>query len=869
MKYFQGINLKKLGNAATFLSFLAFSFLSATLLSPIVKSEAETIIEDHTIGAYTMSITNETEVDATATTGYEQKTFTAVNNIIFKNTCPKGAKISISTGLESNSLTDEAGHEIKATESGNTLSDDSWGVSSDDGETWNAVPLSTQDPVVVYNATTADSEARTIPVTYGFRLSRIKVEEGTYSTDVTYTTVPDQDCFIYEINWDTEGGNIPDEFPRFLNQDELIDLSALPKPNKNYYDFAGYVINGVTYAGDETNVDLNLQNDPTVTVQILWTPTIYPISYNLDGGSATNETTYNFESDKITLVNPTKRGYSFKGWSGTGLTGDENKNVAIPEQSHGPRTYTANWNTVPYSISYSLGGGLADNDTTYDIESDTITLTNPTREAYDFVGWSGTDLTGNENKNVTIPAGSIGNRSYTANWTPTNYEISFSLGGGSATNETTYNIESDSITLNNPTRANYDFVGWSGTGLTGNNKNVTIPTGTYGNRSYTANWTPTNYPLTYSLNGGSASNPTSYNVESNNFTLNNPSRSYYDFSGWGGTGLSGTGNKSVTITKGSTGARSYTAYWTPTNYSISYNLNGGSASNPTSYNIETNTFTLNNPTKSGVVFSGWSGTGLSGAGNKTVSIAKGSVGNRSYTANWAPTTTTWSYGYTGGVQSFTVPATGTYKLEVWGAQGGGAGSADTSDARKVGGKGGYSYGNVALAAGQTIYIVVGGQGGYGTQSNAAPGVAGGYNGGGNGGGQTPAGSYKGGGSGGGATHIGKQNALLKNTSSNNVYIVAGGGGGGYYHEWDGHDLGGSDGEGGNGSGGGSYGQGNNGGGGVQAAGGGGGWAGGITTSGQFTTATGGTGYIGGVSGGSMQSGKQAGNGYARITWVGN
>ncbi len=43
---------------------------------------------------------------------------------------------------------------------------------------------------------------------------------------------------------------------------------------------------------------------------------------------------------------------------------------------------------------------------------------------------------------------------------------------------------------------------------------------------------------------------------------------------------------SVTIEHGSTGARSYTATWTPTVYTITYNLNGGSATNPTSYTIE-------------------------------------------------------------------------------------------------------------------------------------------------------------------------------------------------------------------------------------------------------------------------------------------
>ena len=69
-------------------------------------------------------------------------------------------------------------------------------------------------------------------------------------------------------------------------------------------------------------------------------------------------------------------------------------------------------------------------------------------------------------------------------------------------------------------------------------------------------------------------------------------------------------------------------------YTISYNLNGGSVSgNPTSYTANSAAFTLKNPTRSGYIFEGWTGTGLSGK-TKTVTVAKGSTGNRSYTANW-------------------------------------------------------------------------------------------------------------------------------------------------------------------------------------------------------------------------------------------
>ncbi len=70
-------------------------------------------------------------------------------------------------------------------------------------------------------------------------------------------------------------------------------------------------------------------------------------------------------------------------------------------------------------------------------------------------------------------------------------------------------------------------------------------------------------------------------------------------------------------------------------YSIEYNLNGGTLekSNPTSYNKESAEITLNNPTKSGYEFTGWTGTDLNSK-TITVTIKQGSKGNRSYTANW-------------------------------------------------------------------------------------------------------------------------------------------------------------------------------------------------------------------------------------------
>ena len=129
----------------------------------------------------------------------------------------------------------------------------------------------------------------------------------------------------------------------------------------------------------------------------------------------------------------------------------------------------------------------------------------------------------------------------------------------------------------------------------------------------------------------------------------------------------------------------------------------------------------------------------------------------------------WNYDYTGGEQTFTVPITGTYKLKVWGAQGG------SYSSNYPGGYGAYSVGTIALKQGGKIYINVGGIGG------------------GNGNHVTQIGGYNGGGtatidsdwhtrqsSGGGLTHISFFSGALKymNLSElQNLLLVAGGGGG--------------------------------------------------------------------------------------------
>ena len=104
------------------------------------------------------------------------------------------------------------------------------------------------------------------------------------------------------------------------------------------------------------------------------------------------------------------------------------------------------------------------------------------------------------------------------------------------------------------------------------------------------------------------------------------------------------------------------AKWSPVNYSISYDLQGGtnSSSNPSNYNVESSNITLATPTRSGYTFTGWTGSNGTTA-QTSVSIASGSTGDKSYTANWSKamsaltiTLSPTSYDYDGTAKTPTV-----------------------------------------------------------------------------------------------------------------------------------------------------------------------------------------------------------------------
>lgn len=492
------------------------------------------------------------------------------------------------------------------------------------------------------------------------------------STPQTYVSIPkgSSGSKNYTANWTANSynisyvlneGNFGSYHPTILTYDTS---STISNPTKAYASFTGWTITGMdsvthTYGNStttnssisstkETNYKNLRSTSGTVTFTANWSYTNYSISYNLGGGTnnSSNPSTYTYY-DSITLGVPTKNGYNFIGWTGSNGTTPQ-KNISISKYSTGNKSYIANWELADYTITYNLNGGSVSgtNAISYTITSNSITLINPTRTGYTFAGWTGSNGS-TKQTNVTIASGSYGNKSYTANWTPIQYSISYNLNGGNnnSNNYTYYTIET-ARTIYSPTRNGYTFVGWTGSNGTTPQTSVAIAKGSTENKSYTANWEVIIYDITYNLNNGTVNglNPTTYTVEDEDIIFINPTKDYYEFNYWGNSYCFNSNNKEYGIKKGSYGNKNITAYWTPINYTITYELDGGTVSNnKTSYNIETSTFTLNNPTKVGFEFIGWSGTSLTGNNNTNVQIGKGEHGNRQYTANWKANQFTLSF----------------------------------------------------------------------------------------------------------------------------------------------------------------------------------------------------------------------------------
>jgi len=358
---------------------------------------------------------------------------------------------------------------------------------------------------------------------------------------------------------------------------------------------------------------------------------LYTVTLDTAGGDPIRPIQYTVESEAFQLPTPVRTGYIFLGWTGEGIT-EPQKAMEIPQGSTGDRTYTANWQVIEYTIITLLEGGNAGSSEVYfyTVEQ-TVTLPTPTRTGYTFLGWTGEGIT-TPQPNVTIPKGSTGDKTYIENWKLTEYNITMDLNGGSGQEKVVYTMTDEDFELPTPTRNGYEFVGWTGERITTPQTSVKIPTGSTGNKAYTANWKVIEYTITLDTNGGPAVSPIKYTVE-DSVTLPYLLRTGYEFVGWT---LDGSGMIPATpliIYYGTTGNLRYKAEWRLAEYTITMDLDGGSGQEKVVYTITDEEFELPTPTRNGYEFVGWTGERIT-TPQTSVKIPKGSTGNKAYTANW-------------------------------------------------------------------------------------------------------------------------------------------------------------------------------------------------------------------------------------------
>lgn len=437
----------------------------------------------------------------------------------------------------------------------------------------------------------------------------------------------------YTANWQVieytiitllEGGNAGSSEVYFYTVEQTV---TLPTPTRTGYTFLGWTGEGITTPQPNVTIPKGSTGDKAYTAN--WKVITYTIALGANGGEDLAAISYTIESDPIKLPTPERKGYEFMGWIGDGIDGAQPE-VIIPTGSTGDRTYIALWRVIAYFIELRQSSGNWMQNIPYTVEEE-VKLPIPTREGYEFIGWVGEDII-DAQINVTIPRGSTGCRLYAAHWALENYTITLDTSGGNALDNIRYTVKSDPIILPTPTRNGYEFSGWTGEGITTPQTEVIIPTGSTGNKAYTANWKAIEYTITLDTNGGPVVSPIKYTVE-DSFTLPYPLRPGYEFVGWTLDGSGMIPAMPLIIYHGTTGDLRYKAEWRLAEYTITMDLDGGSGQEKMVYTITDEDFELPTPTRNGYEFVGWTGERITTPQTR-VKIPKGSTGNKAYTANW-------------------------------------------------------------------------------------------------------------------------------------------------------------------------------------------------------------------------------------------
>lgn len=440
-----------------------------------------------------------------------------------------------------------------------------------------------------------------------------------------------------DVTFDVDGGTEMSN-KRFFGNTEVTSKN-IPSAVKVGYTFVKWEISEWNVGTTLTDYD---KYNASITLKAVYAANSYNLTYELNGGACNNLTEEYVFGAGAELPVPARKGYTFDGWS----FGENERFFAMPAETFGDKKLYANWTANAYTITYNANGGMLDDNTQSVVYDSNVTLKTPSRDAYTFAGWY--------NGDVLVSSGVwtiADNVTLVARWTKINFKITYNLNGGTndGNNPLSYVISEKDITINDPAKTGYTFLGWSVSGSNEKRENYVIEAGAWGDLSLTANWQANTYAITYDYNDGATAKTTQNVTFDSAYKLIVPTRNGYDFNGWY------IGDEKITDGTYKTASDiTLKATWKIITYTISYDLGGGTVAtaNSTKYTVETATFTLNNPTKTGYTFTGWI-FGDSDVKNLTAVIEKGSFGNLIFTACYAANNYTLSFNVNGGNESIT------------------------------------------------------------------------------------------------------------------------------------------------------------------------------------------------------------------------
>ncbi len=286
-----------------------------------------------------------------------------------------------------------------------------------------------------------------------------------------------------QIELDAAGGNCDISSVKVTYGQEY----SLPIPTRDKYVFTGW------YNGGDF-VDLNgvWSIDSVVTLVAKWTPTVYKISYELNGGanSESNPKEYTVESKEaeLTLSNPTKEFCKFLGWYLD--AGFETPVTKIDPTMYEGITLYAKWEVIKVTINYNADGGNVSKDNDILNLGDNYTLPTPEKTGYKFDGWYLGETRFNDTGRLTDE--SLLTINLAAKWTLVEYNITYDLDGASENGidlVKKYTILTEDFVLPIPTKNESFFIGWSYNGGQPSTS-IVITKGSTGDLAFKAIWVP-------------------------------------------------------------------------------------------------------------------------------------------------------------------------------------------------------------------------------------------------------------------------------------------------------------------------------------------------------------------------------------------